>query len=57
MGKLLVLVCAAVGAWFLLGKYLPQAWEHGFTLQGYFVSAAVIVTLIVVCIAYRLKSK
>ena len=57
MFKLLVLVCACVGAWFLLDKYLPQAHLYGFSVQGHWISAVVIAVLVVAYLVYKMKAK
>jgi len=57
MVKLLVLVLACAGTWFLMGKYLPQAWDHkyGLTIGGYFLSAAVLAVVVVAFLVWRGK--
>lgn len=55
--KYLLGILALVGTFILINRYLPSAWKHGFTIQGYFVSAALCLMLGVCVIAYRLKGK
>lgn len=57
MMKLLVLVAACVGTWFLLNKYLPSAHVYGFTLQGHWISAVMIAVVVMAYLVYKMKSK
>lgn len=55
--KYLIGALAVFASFILINRYLPSAWKHGFTIQGYFVSGALCLMIGVCVIAYRLKGK
>jgi hypothetical protein len=43
MGKLIVIVAGIAGVYYLLGRFCPQAWSHGFGMFGAFIPWAFVV--------------
>ena len=55
MTKLLIMVAAITGTYFLFQKYLPALWEQGFHVQGYFISWPLIAMIAMGFMVWQVK--